>query len=59
MVSKMCTVCFQLCMVVVHSVVIVVVSLLCSGYMFWCFGGDYCLCLQGSLLVKVHTGVIQ
>jgi len=34
LVSKMYTVCFQLSMMVVHSVVIVVVSMLCSGYMF-------------------------
>jgi len=34
LVSKMYTLCFQLAMVVVHSVVIVVVSILCSGYVF-------------------------
>jgi hypothetical protein len=33
LVSKMYTVCFQLAMMVVHSVVIVV-SILCSGYVF-------------------------
>ena len=48
LVSKMYTVCFQLSMVVVHSVAIFVVSIMCSGYVFRHFGGAYCLHLQGN-----------
>jgi hypothetical protein len=59
LVSKMYTVCFQLSTVVVHSVVIVVASILCSVTCSDILEELIASIFRATELVQVHAGVMQ